>query len=174
MCLVRYTSLFTLVMLLIFEGTVVITRMRNHKLLREIMGNPGDVRVYRGGEWVRIKSDGLLPGDLISLARDKMDPDAVVPCDVVLLNGSVVTNEAILTGESTPQQASNLLLVSCALSVPCSFRVEGLGSPASALEPHNLLDVLCPTGAGLTCLHACVCDTGRDGQQCTPTSKPET
>ena len=103
-----YMSMFTLVMLLIFEGTVVISRFRNHRMLREIMGNPGEVRVFRNGEWTRVLSDALLPGDLVSIVRDRSDPDAVVPCDVLLLSGSVVTNESILTGESTPQQKQSI------------------------------------------------------------------
>lgn len=36
------------------------------------------------------------------LARDKNKKKQAVPCDLVILSGSVVVNEAILTGESQP------------------------------------------------------------------------
>jgi P-type E1-E2 ATPase len=49
----------------------------------------------------------LLPGDLVSITRSK--GDAVCPCDILLLSGSVVANEALLTGESTPQLKVALL-----------------------------------------------------------------
>ena len=45
-----------------------------------------------------------MPGDLISLNRNKHDPDQTVPADVLLLNGKVIVSEAILTGEATPQE----------------------------------------------------------------------
>jgi cation-transporting ATPase 13A1 len=36
------------------------------------------------------------------LQRDKSKKKQVVPCDLLMLSGSVVVNEAILTGESQP------------------------------------------------------------------------
>ena len=36
------------------------------------------------------------------LSRDKSKKKQAVPCDLVILSGSVVVNEAILTGESQP------------------------------------------------------------------------
>lgn len=43
----------------------------------------------------------LVPGDLVALKRT--EGDLVVPCDVLILAGSCVVNEALLTGESVPQ-----------------------------------------------------------------------
>jgi cation-transporting ATPase 13A1 len=36
------------------------------------------------------------------LSRDKSKKKQAVPCDLLILSGSVVVNEAILTGESCP------------------------------------------------------------------------
>ena len=44
-----------------------------------------------------INSNELLPGDIIEI-RD----DDILSCDVVILTGQVVMNEAMLTGESIP------------------------------------------------------------------------
>lgn len=65
-------------MLLVFEGTVVISRTRNLKLLHEMMGRPLMVLVFRNGVWRSVLSDVLLPGDIISVSRSKTDPDAGV------------------------------------------------------------------------------------------------
>jgi cation-transporting ATPase 13A1 len=103
-----YYSLFTLLMLLMFEGTVVLSRTRNLKMLREMMGAPTIVRVFRKGIWTPMYSHSLVPGDLISVNRNKNDPDQAVPADVLLLSGKVVVNEAILTGEATPQEKTSI------------------------------------------------------------------
>ena len=102
-------SLFTLLMLLLFEGTVVLSRTRNLKMLREMMGAPVVVRVHRKGQWMTMHSNHLVPGDLISLNRNKHDPDQTVPADVLLLNGKVIVSEAILTGEATPQEKVSIV-----------------------------------------------------------------
>ena len=43
----------------------------------------------------------LLPGDILSLFKG--EGDMTVPCDALILRGSMVVNEAALTGESVPQ-----------------------------------------------------------------------
>lgn len=48
--------------------------------------------------FVQVNSDELVPGDLIEIPLD----GSIMPCDALLLSGSVVINEALLTGESTP------------------------------------------------------------------------
>ena len=51
-----------------------------------------------------IKSNNLVPGDIFELPDD----GNVLPCDCLLLSGSVIINESMLTGESTPIIKSHL------------------------------------------------------------------
>jgi len=60
-----------------------------------------NVQVYRKGKWESIQSELLLPGDLISLVSNSKG-DLICPADLLLISGSCVVNEAMLTGESTP------------------------------------------------------------------------
>lgn len=98
-----YYSLFTLVMLFVFESTVVFQRLRNLTELRSMAQQPYNVMAYRDGSWVELKSDMLLPGDLVSVVRQKND-EITLPCDILLLTGHCIVNEAMLSGESTPLQ----------------------------------------------------------------------
>jgi cation-transporting ATPase 13A1 len=47
-------------------------------------------------------TDELYPGDVILLKRDAKKNKQSVPSDLLILSGSAVVNEAILTGESQP------------------------------------------------------------------------
>ena len=96
-----YYSLFTLFMLMVFEATVVIQRLKNLQEFRAMSIKPYLVNVFRSGKWQEIYSDELLPRDILSLERCK--DDSPVPADVLLLDGSCIANEAMLSGESTPQ-----------------------------------------------------------------------
>jgi cation-transporting ATPase 13A1 len=52
---------------------------------------------------VRISSQDLLPGDVCSISSSKGSGAAVnCPADMLLLRGTCVVNEAMLTGESVP------------------------------------------------------------------------
>ncbi|KAJ5561313.1 ATPase P-type K/Mg/Cd/Cu/Zn/Na/Ca/Na/H-transporter [Penicillium sp. DV-2018c] len=95
-----YYSLFTLFMLVAFESTVVWQRQRTLNEFRGMSIKPYDVWVYRERKWQEITSDKLLPGDLMSVNRTK--EDSGVACDILLIEGSVIVNEAMLSGESTP------------------------------------------------------------------------
>ncbi|CEJ56208.1 Putative Cof protein [Penicillium brasilianum] len=95
-----YYSLFTLFMLVAFESTVVWQRQRTLNEFRGMNIKPYDVWVYRENKWQEITSDKLLPGDLMSVNRTK--EDGGVACDILLIEGSVIVNEAMLSGESTP------------------------------------------------------------------------
>lgn len=95
-----YYSLFTLVMLVGFESTVVWQRQRTLNEFRGMSIQPYDIYVYRGGRWGQITSDKLLPGDLVSVSRTK--EDSGVACDMLLVEGTAIVNEAMLSGESTP------------------------------------------------------------------------
>jgi cation-transporting ATPase 13A1 len=55
--------------------------------------------------WVKHSGTDLLPGDVVSIGRSsgQNGEDKSVPADMLILAGSAIVNEAILTGESTPQ-----------------------------------------------------------------------
>ncbi|KAK4050538.1 putative cation-transporting ATPase 1 [Microbotryomycetes sp. JL221] len=95
-----YYSLFTLFMLVTFECTTVFQRLRTIKEFQSMNIKPYTIKVRRENKWIDIQSDDLLPGDLVSVVRTK--EDSGVPCDLLLLRGSCIVNEAMLSGESTP------------------------------------------------------------------------
>lgn len=95
-----YYPLFTLFMLLAFESTVVWQRQTTLREFRGMSITPYKIWAYRAKEWIEIDSDELLPGDLISVTRSK--EESGLPCDLILVNGTTIVNEAMLSGESTP------------------------------------------------------------------------
>jgi len=95
-----YYSLFTLFMLVAFESTVVWQRQRTLNEFRGMSIKPYEIFVYRQKKWQQLMSDKLLPGDVVSVGRTK--EDSGVACDMLLIEGSAIVNEAMLSGESTP------------------------------------------------------------------------
>lgn len=95
-----YYSLFSLVMLVGFESTVVFQRQKTMAEFRGMGIVPYDVHVFRDNKWTEISSENLLPGDIVSVVRTK--EDSGLPCDLLLINGTAIVNEAMLSGESTP------------------------------------------------------------------------
>jgi cation-transporting ATPase 13A1 len=104
-----YFSLVTLAMLVVMEAGVAGSRLANLARLRAIDVSERDVAVLRDGRWEARGSYALVPGDVVALAHRRSEP---VPCpaDLLLLAGSAVVNEAMLTGESTPvlKEAANM------------------------------------------------------------------
>ncbi|KAG9303466.1 hypothetical protein G9A89_013793 [Geosiphon pyriformis] len=103
-----YYSVFTLFMLVMFESTVVFQRLKTLAEFRTMSIKPYGIHVRRNRRWVTINSDELLPGDLVSVVRSKEDTG--VPCDMLLLHGSCIVNEAMLSGESTPLLKESIAL----------------------------------------------------------------
>ncbi|KAI9669291.1 MAG: hypothetical protein M1831_000326 [Alyxoria varia] len=95
-----YYSLFTLFMLVAFESTVVWQRQRTLTEFRGMGIKPYNIWVHRNRGWEETSSDKLLPGDMVSVGRTK--EDSGVACDMILVEGTAIVNEAMLSGESTP------------------------------------------------------------------------
>lgn len=100
-----YYSLFTLFMLFMFESTMAKSRLKTLTELRRVRVDNQTIMVHRCGKWVKLSGTELLPGDVVSIGRSsgQNGEDKTVPADMLILAGSAIVNEAILTGESTPQ-----------------------------------------------------------------------
>lgn len=55
-------------MLMTFEATLVKQQLKNMSEIRNMGNRPYLINVYRNRRWNRIKSDELLPGDIVSIS----------------------------------------------------------------------------------------------------------
>ncbi|KAA1477020.1 endoplasmic reticulum Ca-transporting P-type ATPase [Dentipellis sp. KUC8613] len=105
-----YYSLFTLFMLVVFECTTVWQRLRTLTEFRTMSVAPFPIQVLRDTKWQTIQSDELLPGDIVSVVRTRQ-AETNVPADILLINGTCIVNEAMLSGESTPLLKESIQLL---------------------------------------------------------------
>ena len=103
-----YYAIFTLFALVMFECTVAYNRLKSLERLRGTLRHPYHVSVIRHGAWLLLRTDELVPGDLVSLTSARQDGHAHVPADLLILSGNAVVDEALLTGESVPQRKGPL------------------------------------------------------------------
>lgn len=72
---------------------------RQNRNLRDKMKSESKVKVLRNSREIELSSKELVPGDQILLPATG---GYIVECDAVLVSGSAVANESMLTGESIP------------------------------------------------------------------------
>lgn len=89
-----------LVISVISAVTSLVETLTNLKNVRTMAYYSCPVNVMRGGDennLVLKESVELVPGDVIEIPEN-----CAMPCDLVLLTGSAIVNESMLTGESIP------------------------------------------------------------------------
>uniref|UniRef100_A0A1B0CSV1 Cation-transporting ATPase n=1 Tax=Lutzomyia longipalpis TaxID=7200 RepID=A0A1B0CSV1_LUTLO len=101
-----YYSLFTLCMLIIFECTLVQQQLRNMAEIRKMGNKPHLINAFGIASGVHLCPINSFRVILFPLLAPKNDN--LVPCDVVLLRGSCIVDESMLTGESVPQMKESL------------------------------------------------------------------
>lgn len=98
-----YQSLFTLIMLVFVEAGLVFQRIFNLKQFRTLNHEVIILEKLEEKEVVNIESKNIYPGDIL-----KINNILKAPCDLLILDGSCVANESILTGESIPQSKEDI------------------------------------------------------------------
>jgi cation-transporting ATPase 13A1 len=124
---------------------------------------PYAIQVYRDSKWSEIQSDKLLPGDVVSvgtcsffttvdvrliLFTARVGTETVVPADILLVNGAVIVNEAMLSGESTPLLKESIQL----LEKTDKLDIDGPNKNQMLFSGTKILQAT-PSGASVTLLN---------------------
>eukprot|EP00921_Rhytidocystis_pertsovi_P009919 GHVQ01015886.1.p1 GENE.GHVQ01015886.1~~GHVQ01015886.1.p1 ORF type:complete len:1731 (-),score=163.47 GHVQ01015886.1:195-5387(-) len=75
----------------------VFVKRRSERQVKKMTEITTDVSVLRDGQWTKLSSEAVVPGDVIAI-----HPKEPVSCDCVLVSGRCVVDESSLTGEPTP------------------------------------------------------------------------
>ncbi|XP_018423030.1 PREDICTED: probable cation-transporting ATPase 13A4 [Nanorana parkeri] len=105
-CYNEYAAILVVITLLSIVATVYNLRKQSVKLHKMVaFHNNTMVTVLRNnGVLEETESQNLVPGDVMILTGKKLN----LPCDSILLTGSCVVNEGMLTGESVPVMKTSL------------------------------------------------------------------
>ena len=99
-----------------------------------------DINLYESNSIQGKKSIELVPGDVFELPPD----NTAIPCDCILLSGSVIVNEAMLTGESTPIIKAHLPLLESRFDYELdSKHILFSGTKIVQKRPENKKPLLC-------------------------------
>uniref|UniRef100_A0A8R1DXG4 Cation-transporting ATPase n=1 Tax=Caenorhabditis japonica TaxID=281687 RepID=A0A8R1DXG4_CAEJA len=82
-------------------GSIImdVVQIRTQEIrLRGMVHSTEEVEVIRDGKEMTIGSEQLVPGDILLIPPH----GCLMQCDSVLMNGTVIVNESVLTGESVP------------------------------------------------------------------------
>lgn len=92
-----YASIIVVMSVMSIAIDVYQTRSQEKKL-RSMVQSSNEVQVLRDGVTRTVSSEELVPGDIFVVPAH----GGVMQCDAVLMNGTAIVNESMLTGESVP------------------------------------------------------------------------
>ena len=105
---------FSICIFVVSTGSIILTlveTMSNNRRIREMARYSCQIRrLGSNGTTQEISSPELVPGDVIEVPENSS-----LPCDLILLSGTAIVNEAMLTGESVPVMKTSLPLVSAGI-----------------------------------------------------------
>ncbi|XP_074046704.1 polyamine-transporting ATPase 13A3 isoform X3 [Macrotis lagotis] len=131
-----YYALAIVIMSVISIVSSLYTIRKQYIMLHDMVAAHSTVRVSVcrvGGETEEIFSTDLVPGDIMVIPMN----GTVMPCDAVLINGTCIVNESMLTGESVPVTKTNL--------PNPSVDVKGMADEMYSPELHKRHTLFCGT-----------------------------
>uniref|UniRef100_A0A673GIV9 Probable cation-transporting ATPase 13A3 n=1 Tax=Sinocyclocheilus rhinocerous TaxID=307959 RepID=A0A673GIV9_9TELE len=132
-----YYAMAIVVMSVISIATSLYTIKKQYVMLHDMVAAHSTVRVtvYRGeNETEEALSTDLVPGDVIVIPSNGI----VMPCDAVLICGTCIVNESMLTGESVPVTKTDL-------PNPQRDKKGGDGDEIYSTEEHKRHTLFCGT-----------------------------
>ena len=95
---------FPLFCVVIFAGvSKIYVKLTNQRTIAKLTEHHVSVETLRDGAWKTLDAEDLAPGDVV-----KVQDDWVLPCDMIVLQGSCVLNESALTGMQAIFEATYL------------------------------------------------------------------
>lgn len=91
----------------------MVENLQNNEKIRTMARYTCAIQVKLRDGLKLVDSCELVPGDIVVVPEGKP-----LPCDLVLLTGQAIVNEAMLTGESIPVMKSNLPYVGSTKYLP--------------------------------------------------------
>ncbi|XP_061739900.1 polyamine-transporting ATPase 13A3 isoform X2 [Nerophis ophidion] len=102
-----YYAVAIVIMSLLSIATSLYAIKKQYVMLHDMVAAHSTVRVSvcrANNEIVEVLSSDLVPGDVIVIPSN----GTIMPCDAVLVSGTCIVNESMLTGESVPVTKTNL------------------------------------------------------------------
>jgi cation-transporting P-type ATPase 13A2 len=96
----RYYASCILIISVTSAVTSLVETLSNLRNIKKMANYTCQVKVMRTGDENQLQdidSSELVPGDVIEIPEN-----TAMPCDLILLTGSCIVNESMLTGESIP------------------------------------------------------------------------
>lgn len=131
-----YYALAIVIMSVVSTISSLYSIRKQYVMLHDMVATHSTVRVSvcrENEEIEEIFSTDLVPGDVMIIPLN----GTVMPCDAVLINGTCIVNESMLTGESVPVTKTNL--------PNPSVDVKGMGEEQYSPETHKRHTLFCGT-----------------------------